>query len=165
MYGRKDFIHYGWERVVVRIERRSRFSAGHDPRLSHSVTCARCIMGRTCRSRSEFAPASWQRAAIGRIAGALPVPATYLSSTMAPIRTVCSRRRPLSWSHSPRGRFQQWTRLIRFVAVETSQVHIGQPVDPQLDSEAFCLTRTCASQLMRVSSRPGRRGPEAGFRT
>lgn len=27
----------------------------------------------------------------------------------------------------------QWTRLIRFVAVETSQVHIGQPVDPQLD--------------------------------
>ncbi|KAI0304049.1 hypothetical protein BC826DRAFT_981153 [Russula brevipes] len=27
----------------------------------------------------------------------------------------------------------QWTRLIRFVAAETSQVHIGQPVDPQLD--------------------------------
>jgi len=37
-----------------------------------------------------------------------------ISSTMAPIRT-------------------QWTRLIRFVAVETSQVHIGQPVDPQLE--------------------------------
>ncbi|KAI0254727.1 hypothetical protein BJV78DRAFT_1120716 [Lactifluus subvellereus] len=27
----------------------------------------------------------------------------------------------------------QWTRLIRFVAAETSQIHIGQPVDPQLD--------------------------------
>ena len=39
--------------------------------------------------------------------------------------------------------FQQWTRLIRFVAVETSQVHIGQPVDPQLDSEAVCLTDMC----------------------
>jgi hypothetical protein len=36
--------------------------------------------------------------------------------------------------------FQQWTRLIRFVAVETSQVHVGQPVDPQLDSEAVRLT-------------------------
>ncbi|TFK72044.1 fumarylacetoacetate hydrolase [Pluteus cervinus] len=27
----------------------------------------------------------------------------------------------------------QWTRLIRFVAAETSRVHIGQPVDPALD--------------------------------
>ncbi|KAF9226797.1 hypothetical protein BS17DRAFT_728647 [Gyrodon lividus] len=27
----------------------------------------------------------------------------------------------------------QWTRLIRFVAAETAQVHIGQPVDPKLD--------------------------------
>ncbi|CAA7258508.1 unnamed protein product [Cyclocybe aegerita] len=27
----------------------------------------------------------------------------------------------------------QWTRLIRFVAVETGRVHIGQPVDPNLD--------------------------------
>ncbi|KAJ7591481.1 fumarylacetoacetate hydrolase [Mycena floridula] len=27
----------------------------------------------------------------------------------------------------------QWTRLIRFVAAETSQVHIGQPLDPNLD--------------------------------
>lgn len=27
----------------------------------------------------------------------------------------------------------QWTRLIRFVAAETSRVHIGQPVDPTLD--------------------------------
>ncbi|KIM63685.1 hypothetical protein SCLCIDRAFT_15500 [Scleroderma citrinum Foug A] len=27
----------------------------------------------------------------------------------------------------------QWTRLIRFVAAETAQVHIGQPVDPSLD--------------------------------
>jgi len=27
----------------------------------------------------------------------------------------------------------QWTRLIRFVAAETHQVHIGQPVDPGLD--------------------------------
>ncbi|KAF8138776.1 hypothetical protein EV363DRAFT_545326 [Boletus edulis] len=27
----------------------------------------------------------------------------------------------------------QWTRLIRFIAAETSQVHIGQPVDPKLD--------------------------------
>ncbi|KIN99193.1 hypothetical protein M404DRAFT_1004870 [Pisolithus tinctorius Marx 270] len=27
----------------------------------------------------------------------------------------------------------QWTRLIRFVAAETAQVHIGQPVDPTLD--------------------------------
>jgi len=27
----------------------------------------------------------------------------------------------------------RWTRLIRFVAVETSQIHIGQPIDPQLD--------------------------------
>ncbi|KAF5371120.1 hypothetical protein D9758_004109 [Tetrapyrgos nigripes] len=27
----------------------------------------------------------------------------------------------------------QWTRLIRFVAVETYNVHIGQPVDPELD--------------------------------
>ncbi|CAK5263179.1 unnamed protein product [Mycena citricolor] len=26
-----------------------------------------------------------------------------------------------------------WTRLIRFVAAETAQVHIGQPVDPKLD--------------------------------
>ncbi|KAK2465966.1 hypothetical protein APHAL10511_001607 [Amanita phalloides] len=26
-----------------------------------------------------------------------------------------------------------WTRLIRFVAVETSDVHIGQPIDPNLD--------------------------------
>ena len=28
---------------------------------------------------------------------------------------------------------QQWSRLIRFVAVETSQVHIGEPVDHTLD--------------------------------
>ncbi|KAF7775807.1 hypothetical protein Agabi119p4_4200 [Agaricus bisporus var. burnettii] len=28
---------------------------------------------------------------------------------------------------------QQWTRLIRFVAAETRRVHIGQPVDPNLD--------------------------------
>jgi len=27
----------------------------------------------------------------------------------------------------------QWNRLIRFVAVETSRVHIGQPVDPNID--------------------------------
>ncbi|KAH7914442.1 hypothetical protein BJ138DRAFT_1170660 [Hygrophoropsis aurantiaca] len=27
----------------------------------------------------------------------------------------------------------QWTRLIRFIAAETAQVHIGQPVDPKLD--------------------------------
>ncbi|RDX47755.1 fumarylacetoacetate hydrolase [Lentinus brumalis] len=27
----------------------------------------------------------------------------------------------------------QWTRLIRFVAAETAQVHIGEPVDPKLD--------------------------------
>ncbi|KAJ3998038.1 fumarylacetoacetate hydrolase [Lentinula boryana] len=27
----------------------------------------------------------------------------------------------------------QWTRLIRFVAVETSRVHIGEPVDPNID--------------------------------
>lgn len=27
----------------------------------------------------------------------------------------------------------QWTRLIRFVAAETAQIHIGQPVDPRLD--------------------------------
>ncbi|EAU84454.1 fumarylacetoacetate hydrolase [Coprinopsis cinerea okayama7 len=27
----------------------------------------------------------------------------------------------------------QWTRLIRFVAAETSRVHIGQPIDPHLD--------------------------------
>jgi len=27
----------------------------------------------------------------------------------------------------------QWTRLIRFIAAETSQVHIGEPVDPNLD--------------------------------
>lgn len=27
----------------------------------------------------------------------------------------------------------QWTRLIRFVAAETSQIHIGQPIDSQLD--------------------------------
>ncbi|KAH9179657.1 fumarylacetoacetate hydrolase [Lactarius sanguifluus] len=27
----------------------------------------------------------------------------------------------------------QWTRLIRFVAAETSKIHIGQPIDPQLD--------------------------------
>ncbi|KAI0072983.1 fumarylacetoacetate hydrolase [Panus rudis PR-1116 ss-1] len=27
----------------------------------------------------------------------------------------------------------QWTRLIRFVAAETAQVHLGQPVDPKLD--------------------------------
>ncbi|KAF5392988.1 hypothetical protein D9757_001162 [Collybiopsis confluens] len=27
----------------------------------------------------------------------------------------------------------QWTRLIRFVAAETGGVHIGQPVDPNLD--------------------------------
>ena len=28
---------------------------------------------------------------------------------------------------------QQWTRLIRFIAVQTSRVHIGQPVDPNVD--------------------------------
>ncbi|KAJ7098588.1 fumarylacetoacetate hydrolase [Mycena belliarum] len=27
----------------------------------------------------------------------------------------------------------QWTRLIRFVAAETAQVHLGQPVDPAID--------------------------------
>jgi hypothetical protein len=31
---------------------------------------------------------------------------------------------------------QQWTRLIRFVAAETAQVHIGQPVDPKLDGKS-----------------------------
>ncbi|KAI9574398.1 hypothetical protein HD554DRAFT_2046844 [Boletus coccyginus] len=39
---------------------------------------------------------------------------TITTTTMAPIRT-------------------QWTRLIRFIAAETSHVHIGQPVDPKLD--------------------------------
>jgi hypothetical protein len=33
-------------------------------------------------------------------------------------------------------RLQQWTRLIRFIAAETSQVHYGQPVDPRLDGES-----------------------------
>lgn len=28
---------------------------------------------------------------------------------------------------------KQWTRLIRFLAVETSQIHIGQPIDSSLD--------------------------------
>ncbi|KAI9447995.1 hypothetical protein H4582DRAFT_2068560 [Lactarius indigo] len=28
----------------------------------------------------------------------------------------------------------QWTRLIRFIAAETSKIHIGQPIDPQLDA-------------------------------
>ncbi|KAJ7858059.1 fumarylacetoacetate hydrolase [Mycena olivaceomarginata] len=28
----------------------------------------------------------------------------------------------------------QWTRLFRFVTAETSQVHIGQPVDPSLEN-------------------------------
>lgn len=31
-------------------------------------------------------------------------------------------------------RVQQWTRLIRFVAVETAQVHVGEPIDGNLDS-------------------------------
>lgn len=39
---------------------------------------------------------------------------------------VCTYNRP-----------QQWTRLIRFIAAETSQVHIGQPVDPTLDGKSF----------------------------
>ncbi|PSR81035.1 hypothetical protein PHLCEN_2v6566 [Hermanssonia centrifuga] len=28
---------------------------------------------------------------------------------------------------------QNWTRLIRFVAAETAQIHIGEPIDPELD--------------------------------
>lgn len=38
----------------------------------------------------------------------------FLLTNMAPVRT-------------------KWTRLIRFVAVETAAVHIGEPVDPNLD--------------------------------
>lgn len=30
---------------------------------------------------------------------------------------------------------QQWTRLIRFVAAETSQVHLGEPVDKRQDGK------------------------------
>ncbi|KAJ7339083.1 hypothetical protein DFH08DRAFT_915768 [Mycena albidolilacea] len=49
---------------------------------------------------------------------------------MSPIHTVRSRKpsfeRILTVTH-------QWTRHIRFFAAETSQVHIGQPVDPSLD--------------------------------
>jgi hypothetical protein len=64
---------------------------------------------------------------------------------------------------------QQWTRLIRFVAAETSQVHIGQPVDPQLDSEATYLTGVRITNLclcVYFSSRPSRRErEEAGLRT
>ncbi len=28
---------------------------------------------------------------------------------------------------------QNWSRLIRFVAAETAQIHIGEPIDPELD--------------------------------
>jgi hypothetical protein len=55
---------------------------------------------------------------------------------------------------SPVTVFQQWTRLIRFVAAETSQVHIGQPVDPQLDSEATYLTGVCITNLCYVCISP-----------
>lgn len=34
---------------------------------------------------------------------------------------------------------QSWTRLIRFVAAETSQVHIGEPIDRKLDGAS----KTC----------------------
>lgn len=49
---------------------------------------------------------------------------------MSPIKTVSrfeARRTTLILS------LQQWTRLIRFVAAETSQIHIGEPVDRHLD--------------------------------
>ncbi|KZT05592.1 fumarylacetoacetate hydrolase [Laetiporus sulphureus 93-53] len=37
----------------------------------------------------------------------------------------------------------QWTRLIRFVAAETAQVHLGEPVDPKLDvGQAYQLKKT-----------------------
>lgn len=50
-------------------------------------------------------------------------------------------------------RFQQWTRLIRFVAAETSQVHIGQPIDSQLDGGstvfgAYTQNPRCILQLV-----------------
>ena len=54
---------------------------------------------------------------------------------MSPIRTVrtpCDRSPPAA-----DGVVQQWTRLIRFVAAETAQVHIGEPVDPKLDGALY----------------------------
>lgn len=60
---------------------------------------------------------------------------------MAPIRTV---RSPLgSLSHRGLWCQQQWTRLIRFVAVETGEVHLGQPIDPKLDG-AYLLAERLA---------------------
>jgi hypothetical protein len=50
---------------------------------------------------------------------------------MAPIRTVSYLLCPYIAKIDPST--QQWTRLIRFVAAETAQVHVGQPIDPNLD--------------------------------
>lgn len=45
---------------------------------------------------------------------------------------------------------QQWTRLIRFIAAETSQVHIGQPIDPNLDGKSLLFTSSSLTYVPPV---------------
>lgn len=61
------------------------------------------------------------------------------TTTMAPIQTV--RPFELDYASCTHKQPQQWTRLIRFVAAETSQVHLGQPVDPKLDGNSLSFFR------------------------
>lgn len=72
-------------------------------------------------------------------------------ATMAPIRTV--RAMILSNETLMATSLQQWTRLIRFVAAETAQVHIGQPVDPSLDGEVTCVLPRALSGCPMLCSR------------
>jgi len=52
---------------------------------------------------------------------------------------------------------QQWTRLIRFVALETSEVHIGQPVDPNLDGMLLFLhTAVLTFSVVGLAAHEGR---------
>jgi len=43
----------------------------------------------------------------------------------------------------------QWTRLIRFTAVETrgSKIHLGQPIDPNVDGGSFSFSE-CVFKLV-----------------
>ena len=48
---------------------------------------------------------------------------------------------------------QNWTRLVRFLAVETGRVHLGQPIERNVDGQSFFIYfNHCDGSLMIIRS-------------
>ena len=70
-----------------------------------------------------------------RLVEAINVMADWGTTNKTNARRIRSRDRVLSHNphHLSRLDMQSWERLIRFVAAETNRIHIGQPVESQMD--------------------------------